>query len=76
MRTVQMTLDVELVSAVDKAARRLGTSRSGFAREALRAALRRLQERSREEQHREGYRRKPVKRGEFSDWEREQAWVD
>jgi len=54
----------------------LGTSRSAFAREALRAALRRLEERSREEKHREGYRRKPVKRGEFSDWETEQAWVD
>ena len=76
MRTVQMTLDAELVAAVDKAAQRLGTSRSAFAREALRAALRRLQERSREEKHREGYRRKPVKRGEFSDWETEQVWVD
>jgi metal-responsive CopG/Arc/MetJ family transcriptional regulator len=76
MRTVQMTLDTSLVAAVDKAARRLGTSRSAFAREALRAALRRLEERSREEKHREGYRRKPVKPGEFSDWETEQAWVD
>jgi len=71
-----MTLDPELVAAVDKAVRRLGTSRSAFAREALRAALRRLQERSQEEKHREGYRRRPVKRGEFSDWEKEQAWVD
>ena len=34
-----MTLDAELVAAVDKAARRLGTSRSAFARDALRAAL-------------------------------------
>ena len=71
-----MTLDPELVAAVDKAVRRLGTSRSAFAREALRAALRRLQERSQGEKHREGYRRRPVKRGEFSDWEKEQAWVD
>ena len=71
-----MTLDAELVSAVDKAARRLGTSRSAFAREALRVALRRLEERSREEKHREGYRRKPPKRGEFTDWENEQVWVD
>ena len=76
MRTVQMTLDAELVAAVDKAARRLGTSRSAFAREALRAALRRLQERSLEEKHREGYRRKPARRGEFGDWESEQVWID
>jgi metal-responsive CopG/Arc/MetJ family transcriptional regulator len=76
MRTVQMTLDAELVAAVDKAARRLGTTRSAFARDALRAALRRIQERSLEDRHRQGYRRRPVKRGEFSDWETEQVWID
>ena len=31
MKTVQMTLDEELVEAVDEAAKRLGTTRSGFA---------------------------------------------
>ena len=76
MRTVQMTLDAELVAAVDRAARRLGTTRSAFARDALRAALRRLHQRSLELRHREGYRRRPVRRGEFSDWETEQVWVD
>jgi len=29
-----------------------------------------------ERKHREGYKRKPVKRGEFSDWEAEQDWVE
>jgi hypothetical protein len=29
-----------------------------------------------ERKHREGYRRKPVKRGEFEDWEAEQVWVE
>jgi len=76
LRTVQMTLDAELVAAVDRAARRLGTTRSAFARDALRAALRRLHQRSLELRHREGYRRRPVRRGEFSDWETEQVWVD
>lgn len=71
-----MTLDPELVAAVDRAARQLGTSRSAFTREALRAALRRLQERALEQKHREGYRRRPVRRGEFSDWEVEQVWVE
>lgn len=52
------------------------TSRSAFTSEALRAALRRLRERSLEQKHREGYRRRPVRRGEFSDWETEQVWVD
>ncbi len=76
MRTVQMTLDAELVTAVDNAARRLGTTRSAFARDALRAALHRMHEKALEEKQRKGYRRRPVKRGEFSDWEKEQAWID
>jgi metal-responsive CopG/Arc/MetJ family transcriptional regulator len=76
MRTVQMTLEAELVVAVDKAARKLGTTRSAFARDALRAALRRLHEKSLEDRQRDGYRRRPVKRGEFTDWESEQVWID
>lgn len=76
MRTVRVTLDADLVAAIDTAARRLGTTRSAFAREALRAALRRLHDKSLELKHREGYRRRPVKRGEFSDWETEQIWFD
>ena len=54
MRTVQMTLDEDLVSAVDKAARQLGTTRSAFAREALRDALRRVRVAELEKRHREG----------------------
>ncbi|MBI2088048.1 MAG: ribbon-helix-helix protein, CopG family [Deltaproteobacteria bacterium] len=76
MKTVQMTLDEDLVKAVDKAAKRLGTTRSGFARDALRSAIRKVQMMELERRHREGYRRKPVKHGEFSDWESEQVWVE
>ena len=74
MRTVQLTLDEELVTAVDKIAAELGTSRSGFARDALRTALARVRERTLEQKHREGYRRKPVKRGEFGLGAEELAW--
>ena len=76
MKTVQMTLDEELVAAVDRVVRRLGTSRSAFAREALRDALRRVRVRSLEQKQRDGYARKPVRRGEFDAWEREQSWVE
>jgi metal-responsive CopG/Arc/MetJ family transcriptional regulator len=76
MRTVQMTLDEELVAAVDRVARRLGTSRSAFAREALRDALTRVRVRSFEQKQRDGYARKPVRRGEFNVWEREQVWIE
>ncbi len=76
MKTVQMTLDEELVQAVDEAAKRLGTTRSGFARKALRLALTRLRERELEEQHHAGYQRHPVKPQEFDVWEGEQVWPD
>lgn len=76
MKTVQMTLEENLVKAVDSAAKKLRTTRSAFTREALRSALREVRVRELESKHREGYRRKPVKRGEFSDWESEQVWGD
>jgi metal-responsive CopG/Arc/MetJ family transcriptional regulator len=38
MKTVQMTLDENLVEAVDREAKRIGTTRSAFARDALRAS--------------------------------------
>lgn len=71
-----MTLDPGLVTHVDRAARRLGLTRSAFTRRALRDALERLRLEALEERHREGYRRKPVRRGEFEAWESEQAWPD
>ena len=76
MRTVQITLEADLVEAVDLAARRLNQSRSAFTREALRAALARLEMQTLEQQHREGYLKYPVSPGEFSDFEDEQVWVD
>jgi metal-responsive CopG/Arc/MetJ family transcriptional regulator len=71
-----MTLEPELVATVDRAARRLGLTRSAFTRRALRAALERLRVDSLERRHREGYRRKPVRRAEFDVWTSEQAWPD
>jgi metal-responsive CopG/Arc/MetJ family transcriptional regulator len=74
MKVVQMTLEKELVAAVDRAARRLGTNRSAFTRRALRTALEELRVKELEKQHRQGYERKPVKRTEFDIWEKEQVW--
>ena len=76
MKTIQMTLDEELVKKVDRAVRRLRTTRSAFAREALRQALKDLQIRELEERHRAGYERQPVVAEEFASWEREQEWGD
>ena len=76
VKTVQMTLEPELVTQVDRAARRLGLTRSAFARRALRSAIEALRVQALEERHREGYRRKPVRRREFDVWPSEQAWPD
>lgn len=76
MRTVQMTLDEDLVKAVDKAAKQLGTTRSAFAREALRSALTKVRIMELERKHREGYSHRPVRHGEFSVWESEQVWIE
>jgi len=71
-----MTLDERLVARVDRAARKLGTSRSAFTRDALRDALARLATREKERRHRRGYEDRPVERSEFDDWSSEQAWPD
>jgi metal-responsive CopG/Arc/MetJ family transcriptional regulator len=76
MKTVQMTLENALVDEVDHAAKSLGTTRSAFTRDALRAALLNMKERELESRHRMGYERKPVEPGELSGGENEQAWGD
>jgi metal-responsive CopG/Arc/MetJ family transcriptional regulator len=76
MRTVQMTLDEELLASVDEAAKKLNTTRSAFTRKALREALDRLTISQLEQKHRQGYEQKPVRKGEFDVWEKEQVWGD
>ena len=76
MKTVQMTLDDDLVKAVDRVAKRLHTTRSGFTRRALRDALARASAARLEKKHRRGYETHPVSEGEFDVWESEQSWGD
>jgi metal-responsive CopG/Arc/MetJ family transcriptional regulator len=76
MRIVQMTLDDELVAEVDRTVRRLRTTRSAFTRAALRDALERVATRELERRHRQGYKAKPGRRGEFEAWEKEQVWPE
>ena len=74
MKTAQMTLGEDLLAIVDKVVKELKATRSSFIRDALRAGIRKTQIQELERKHREGYRRKPGKAGEFSDWETEQVW--
>ena len=74
MRTIQMTLDDDLVKAVDRVSKQLHTSRSAFTRQALREALARYSIEKMEQKHRQGYERHPCASDEFSVWETEQSW--
>ena len=76
MRTIQMTLDDDLVDAVDKLVKKLKTTRSAFARQALRKALSQANIKQLEAKHKKGYEKKPVSASEFSTWESEQEWID
>ncbi len=76
MRTIQMTLDDELIEEVDKIVRELETTRSAFTRVALRKAINNIYVSRMEKKHRRGYEIHHVKKGEFSVWEEEQDWGD
>jgi len=76
MRTVQMTLDNDLVEMVDRAVKEAKTTRSAFTRDALRLAIKQLDVVKMEEKHRKGYAQKPAQKGEFDLWESEQKWCD
>lgn len=76
MRTVQMTLDDDLVESVDKIVKELSTTRSAFTRAALRDAIHRFNVRQLEAKHRRGYELHRATEGEFSVWEEEQDWGD
>lgn len=76
MRTIQMTLDDDLVKTVDKIARELKTTRSAFTRKALRDAINLFNTHLLEQKHRQGYNLHPVNKDEFSVWEKEQNWGD
>jgi predicted transcriptional regulator len=71
-----MTLDDDLVKTVDKIAREMKTTRSAFAREALREAINRIRITRLEAQHRQGYASHPPEKDEFRLWEKEQDWGD
>ncbi|MDY7031493.1 MAG: ribbon-helix-helix domain-containing protein [Thermodesulfobacteriota bacterium] len=76
MRTIQMTLDDELVKKVDAISKELKTSRSAFTRHALQEAVKQHNIKRLELKHRQGYAAHPVNKEEFSVWEEEQNWGD
>ncbi len=71
-----MTLDEDLVDAVDKLAKKMKTSRSAFTRKALGEAIKQVNIKALEKKHKRGYECYPVGKTEFSVWESEQEWGD
>ena len=76
MKTIQMTLDEDLVTTVDRMVKSLHTTRSAFTREALRQAIRNARIAALEERHRRGYLKRPAAPKEFAAWTTEQKWGD
>lgn len=76
MKTIQMTLDENLIKEVDKEIKKLNMTRSVFTREALRKCLDYYHQIELEKKQIAGYKNKPVKSGEFDVWEDEQEWID
>jgi metal-responsive CopG/Arc/MetJ family transcriptional regulator len=76
MRTIQITIEEELLERLDQAIAELGANRSAFIRQALQQALHTLHIRQLEEQQRRGYAQHPVAPDEFDLWESERRWGD
>lgn len=74
MKTIQMTIDEDLLKAVDRLCRSRHTTRSALIRVALESELNRETVRSQEIRQRAGYERNPVAPGEFDVWLDEQHW--
>jgi metal-responsive CopG/Arc/MetJ family transcriptional regulator len=74
MKTIQITIDEELLQKVDQATQHHQVARSQFIRQALIQALRQLAIQELEQKQELGYQQRPVAPGEFDLWELEQAW--
>jgi metal-responsive CopG/Arc/MetJ family transcriptional regulator len=61
VRTIQMTLDDELVAAVDKVVTELKTTRSAFTRKALKNAIKQVNATLLEKKHKQGYAQPDVR---------------
>ncbi len=74
MKTIQITIDEELLQKVDHARQKVKMTRSQFIRKALEDVLHRLHIKELELEQVKGYCEHPVMPGEFDIWEAEQSW--
>ena len=76
MKTIQMTIEENLLQRVDQMVQDLSTTRSAFIRDALEQALRQYQVRRLEERDAAGYKAIPATPAETDEWLTEQNWGD
>lgn len=74
MKTIQMTIDEQLLAKVDDVVKELQSNCSAFMRDALQLALNQLRIRHLERQHQRGYQRQPAPSDDFAEWVAEQLW--
>lgn len=74
MKTIQITIDDDMLLKVDRVTHLQQITRSQFICKALEETLRRMMIAELEQKQAEGYRQQPVLPGEFEIWESEQAW--
>lgn len=74
LKTIQMTIDDDLLERVDELSDSIGMARSAFIRQALELALREFHVVDLEQRQIAGYQRQPVVASEFDVWEDDQAW--
>lgn len=74
VKNIQISIQENLLAAVDRAMGHVKMTRSALIAAALKNYLRFLETRLLEQRHAEGYGKKPVRRGEFDGWEKEQVW--
>jgi len=76
MKTIQMTIDEELLERVDELVEELDTTRSAYIRELLEKALEAHHWRELERLDEEGYRKSPLDDQEVEVWLAAQDWGD
>ncbi len=76
-KRVQLTLDEELLKAVDRLTETFQSNRSALARQALRHEIQRIQNQDQlEEKCVEGYRNQPDKEDDLTDFTEAQHWLE
>jgi metal-responsive CopG/Arc/MetJ family transcriptional regulator len=74
MKTIQITIEEDLLQRVDLVTQMYGLARSQFIRKALEDTLRQLTIEELERKQAEGYLRQPATPNEFDVWDPEQIW--